>query len=336
MTSLQQCLILFILYEVLWFPLNDQSLRESLYDWKANSIDFLTCASLTVLNKYIIKTYLKRYSPYSYKNIHFSILVFVLFIINVLVAFLFTLVESRIYFLMNKEWNISDQIINTYGLALLSTLIITTFLLIHHMNELRDTYHRRERDIQTIAENKIRLLQSHIEPHFLFNSLSVAIGLIGSDSQKAVQFLSKLAKVYRSILRRKDCLSIFLVDEIDDLINYIELMKIRHGECFILSLDKSLNIQRARIISGTLLLIAENIFKHSKLSSDFPIRMSITIESDMYIVKSDYRPTASSTESHGIGQNSIIERYKVLGFSNVVFSINQNAYVIKLPVIYDK
>lgn len=331
-------LILFFLYEVLWYPLdNHQNLIEYIFDWKANSVDFISCVLLTIINKKLAGIIINKYLNLSNSNIliKFPLLLIVLFIVNIIISFVLTMIESKIYSLLGQSWNFDDQIINTYGFAVFSTLIIISVLLFNHINKLHRFYEQRERDLKVSNENRMLLLQSQVEPHFLFNSLSTAIGLIESNSQGSVLFLSKLATFYRKILLQKNTLFVNIKDELDTLENYLELMKFRHGECLILIVDSFIYKQNIHILSGALQLIAENIFKHNKLSCDLPIYLRISIIGELYVIEHDYRPITNEIESNGIGQKNIIDRYHTLGLNYTSFTHTENTYIIKLPVIYD-
>lgn len=335
---ISQSLVLFFLYEVLWYPLdNHQNLIGYIFDWKSNSVDFISCVLLTIISKELSGIIIKKYSCLSSNNIliRFFLLLIVLFITNIIISFVITIIESQVYCLLGQSWNFEDQIINTYGFAVFSTLIIISVSLFNHMDKLRRFYEQREKDLKVSNENKMLLLQSQVEPHFLFNSLSTAIGLIESNSQGSVLFLSKLATFYRKILLQKNTLFVNIKDELDTLENYLELMKFRHGECLILIVDSFIYKQNIHIPSGTLQLIAENIFKHNKLSCDFPIYLRISIKGELYVIEHDYRPITNEIESNGVGQKNIIDRYHTLGLNYTSFTHTENTYIIKLPVIYD-
>ena len=49
---------------------------------------------------------------------------------------------------------------------------------------------------QALAEGKISQLKTQLNPHFLFNNLSVLTSLVYKNQDKAAQFINELAKVY--------------------------------------------------------------------------------------------------------------------------------------------
>ena len=79
-------------------------------------------------------------------------------------------------------------------------------------------------------QSQFEALKSQINPHFLFNSLSVLSSIIPTDPEKAVDFVNKFSKIYRYVLDVKDEIVIELKDELDFVMSYIFLQKIRFGE----------------------------------------------------------------------------------------------------------
>lgn len=78
-----------------------------------------------------------------------------------------------------------------------------------------------------------RLLQSQINPHFVFNALgSIQSFILQHDTQNAVIYLSKFSKLMRQILEFATKEFIPLTDEIDTLKNYIEMQQLRLNNSF--------------------------------------------------------------------------------------------------------
>ena len=78
-------------------------------------------------------------------------------------------------------------------------------------------------------EAQLKMLQTQIEPHFLFNTLANVGGLIGSDPDLAQRLLERLNDWLRLALVRARSDSATLGDELDMLENYLQILKIRFG-----------------------------------------------------------------------------------------------------------
>ena len=74
------------------------------------------------------------------------------------------------------------------------------------------------------------VLKSQIEPHFLFNSLSVLSSLIQTDADVAEEFLLRLSKTLRYVIEKNELALVPLTDEIQFVEDYFFLIKNRFEE----------------------------------------------------------------------------------------------------------
>src|SRR5690606_17327088 len=98
------------------------------------------------------------------------------------------------------------------------------------------------------VEAELEALKNQIDPHFMFNSLNSLSYLVEHDQQKAQEFISNLADVYRYILKSKDQSLILLKDEITFVRAYADLMELRYGKGFRLHVTVDANKQRSYLI----------------------------------------------------------------------------------------
>lgn len=102
-------------------------------------------------------------------------------------------------------------------------------------NELRLQLMEKE-TLESLAEKlsmERRLLQSQMDPHFIFNALGNIQGMIlQKDTALAVAYLSKFAKLSRQVLEHSRMEKITLEEEIGTLKNYIELQQLRLNKSF--------------------------------------------------------------------------------------------------------
>ncbi|GAB2300961.1 hypothetical protein Dimus_034996 [Dionaea muscipula] len=121
---------------------------------------------------------------------------------------------------------------------------------------------RGEAAMRAAAENRLKLLESQLEPHMLFNTLANLRVLIGTDPPRAQQMLDRLIDFLRATLdasRRGTCPLSAEFARIDD---YLQLMQIRMGARLHYRLD--LPPQLAALPVPPLLLqpLVENAIRH--------------------------------------------------------------------------
>ena len=80
-----------------------------------------------------------------------------------------------------------------------------------------------------LAEAQLQALQSRIRPHFLFNSLNAALGLIRSDPRRAETVLEDIADLFR-VLMRDSRERVPLSNEIDLCKQYLAIEQLRLGD----------------------------------------------------------------------------------------------------------
>ena len=80
-----------------------------------------------------------------------------------------------------------------------------------------------------LKEAEIKVLQTQINPHFLFNSLTIISSLCRSDPQKARDIIDHLADFYRKNLRINSQL-VSLREEIEHIEAYLEIIKARYPQ----------------------------------------------------------------------------------------------------------
>jgi sensor histidine kinase YesM len=92
-------------------------------------------------------------------------------------------------------------------------------------DELRAQEARRE-----ALRAELKALQARTNPHFLFNSLNTAAGLIEEDPAAAEQVIERLAALFRYALRGSEVGWVRLGEEIEAVRGYLEVESIRLGE----------------------------------------------------------------------------------------------------------
>ena len=97
-------------------------------------------------------------------------------------------------------------------------------------NELSRAELEQSETERQLTDAKLKTLQAQIEPHFLFNTLSNAMGLIHSDPHAAEETLQELTTLLRHSLSRTRTESTTLQQEFDLVRAYLRINQIRMGK----------------------------------------------------------------------------------------------------------
>ena len=115
---------------------------------------------------------------------------------------------------------------------MVSVVVIIITFLIYSRSKLKQK-NRQNELIWRNVEIEQRLLRSQMNPHFIFNSLnSIQYYVSKNDSYMAESYLSKFARLIRSILEHSRQSYVPISDDCETLKLYMELEKLRFSDKF--------------------------------------------------------------------------------------------------------
>ncbi|HLP92918.1 MAG TPA: tetratricopeptide repeat protein [Saprospiraceae bacterium] len=182
--------------------------------------------------------------------------------------------------------------------------------------------------------NEIALLKTQVNPHFLFNSLSILASLVHVDPNLSEQFIDQLSKSYRYILEQKEQSLVTLRTELEFIRSYAFLLKIRFESKFDLRLNLSEEVlDKYKIAPLTLQLLVENAVKHNRMSVKEPLVVEVFAEGEYLIVQNKLQLRPQQVDSTGTGLDNIINRYALLTEKPVWAGERENEFVVKVPLL---
>ncbi len=182
------------------------------------------------------------------------------------------------------------------------------------------------------AKAQLQNLKNQINPHFLFNNMSVLSSLVYQDQDKAVDFINQLSKVYRYVLDKRNTELVQLHEEVSFLNAYIYLLKIRFAENINFKLDIEKEQLNKTIPPMCLQILVENIIKHNEISTEKPLYAQIYTEGDKIIIENKIQPRLTPEPSAKLGLNNIQERYTFLTEEKVLVENGPVNFKVTLPL----
>ncbi|TAG17222.1 MAG: hypothetical protein EAZ32_13090 [Cytophagia bacterium] len=198
---------------------------------------------------------------------------------------------------------------------------------IHHL-QLQST--RLEKDK---TEIQYQNLINHLNPHFLFNSLTSLNSLIMTEPKTASKFLQKLSAIYRYILQSKDKEVVTLDQELSFVKNYIELQKSRFEEGIDFRIDVPDEYLSSGIVPVTLQNLFENAIKHNTIEEDKPLFISVLIDKDYLIVKNNLQRKKFVETSNKQGLDSLKKLYNYLSPNALQTIETESEFIVRVPLI---
>lgn len=174
---------------------------------------------------------LLKLSPHSppWLNIALALLIGVVAGMANLYLVLWVLVPEVLAQMALESW-----LLNLSGSALISAIAFYYFVSRYRLQVLRAEVSeqqrlRAERE-QALALSQLKVMQSQMEPHFLFNTLANVQALIDADPPRARRMIEALTTMLRANLQRVRAETTTLGDELVIVESYLQIQAIRMGE----------------------------------------------------------------------------------------------------------
>ncbi len=228
-----------------------------------------------------------------------------------------------------KTWWFTILVVFIIG-AILFYILRARIKNIKNINQLKSKAQLLEKEKTVVMYEN---LKQHLNPHFLFNSLTSLSSLIRIDPKQAGDFLDKMSKVYRYILKNKDNETVPLIEELKFVELYNQLQKTRFSDGLIITIDIPEDLQYRKIAPVTLQNLVENAIKHNIADAETPLYIKIYSKDDYLIVQNNLQKKNFVETSNKQGQNSMISLYRYLSSRPVMIEENDKFYTVRIPLI---
>jgi two-component system LytT family sensor kinase len=193
---------------------------------------------------------------------------------------------------------------------------------------------RASKHKQAAMAAELQALKLQIDPHFIFNNLSVLSELILEDQQLGYEYSEKFARVYRYLLvnSRKDIIAV--EEELKFLDSYIFLIEKRIGGGVVFKIDIQEEYRSMYTLPLSLQLLVENAIKHNQTAKTNPLEIHVyTSPEKELVVANTFLPLINKPDSSGVGLTNIIARYEILGYTKPIIEKTEDQFIVKLPLI---
>jgi two-component system LytT family sensor kinase len=183
-------------------------------------------------------------------------------------------------------------------------------------------------------EMEMGLVKSQFNPHFLFNTLNNIDELIGTDADRASDYLHKLSVLYETKTDR-----IMLADELAYIEKYIDLQKIRVSNPSYAQFSIRGNSSGRHVAPMVFIPFVENAFKHASIKkTGTAIDIDVNIGEKSLVFTCENSCAVKHPVGGGLGNGLVKKRLELLYPGNHSLEIvhaNDN-YQVKLVIFHDK
>lgn len=185
---------------------------------------------------------------------------------------------------------------------------------------------------QLQMKNDYNALQDQLNPHFLFNNLSVLKSMILYDQESAVTFIQNFTDTYRYVLQCRDRTTVSTDEELQFIRSYVDMHRERLGEGLKVEYDIDETFAGRRIPPLSLQLLVENAIKHNVASPEQPLTLKIFTAGDSIIVENTIQPRESSYSTEK-GLANLVARYEFLTERKVTVDNTGIVFSVELPLL---
>lgn len=295
-------------------------------DYKVLIVDVGFCALFSAISIGCSYSFLcDRLSQRRRKKVPLSVVGIVLFLLNFLVSLFIDIAYNYLFASYSLQY-LLDEIYDSCLMSSLCSLIV----IMHFYGHIVSIYEKEQKSIA------IKLLKYQLNPHFVFNSLNILVGLIDQDPRQAESFAIKLSRIYRYITRciGKDLVSI--EEAFSHINDYCSLLQTRFPQ----SIDyKIKNTTNGYLIPMALQVLIENAVKHNIPDSTHKQTICLECDSEYVMLSNNIIKGASDsrlTVSEGIGLQNILTQYSLMFNKRVIIKKENGYFKVYLPIIKEE
>ncbi len=175
------------------------------------------------------------------------------------------------------EWIHEDKtdLLGIYYNLLLIAIWMLIYIVYHYVEKNRKNELDRLKLETTVKELELKTIKSHINPHFIFNSLNSIRALVDENPTRARRAITELSNILRSSMQAEKSETVTLESELDIVKDYLALEQMRFEERLKIELDIDKDTLGQPVPPMMLQTLVENSIKHgiSKLVNGGVIRI---------------------------------------------------------------
>ena len=190
--------------------------------------------------------------------------------------------------------------------------------------------------IKEMSDLKMTVLQTQMDPHFLYNSLnSINNFVLQNDIEKASDYITKFSRLIREILKNSSSLSIPLEDDLGVLGLYVRLEQMRMvgGFDYVVTIDDNINLKEIKVPPLFMQPYVENAIWHGFSNYDGYKKINLSIYDEDDKIRCEIMDNGIGIDQSKYGKKIMEGKRKPFGLKVSEDRIkllyeNQNVYVI--------
>lgn len=223
---------------------------------------------------------------------------------------------------------------------ILTALWLLIYLVWHYMEKNRNDALDKLKLETTVKELELKTIKSHINPHFIFNSLNSIRALVDENPQRSRKAITELSNILRSSMQAEKSETVTLEKELDIVKDYLALEQMRFEERLRVEMQVDPDTLMHPVPPMMLQTLVENAIKHgiSKQVSGGVVRVVASFSgSTLVLLVQNTGQLSPVVNGEGFGIKSTEDRLNLMYQGKATFEIrNIGSNMVESRVIMPK
>jgi two-component sensor histidine kinase len=241
------------------------------------------------------------------------------------------------------EWKYEDktELFGIYQNIILIGIWLLIYIVYHYVEKNRKDQVDRLKLESSIKELELKTIKSHINPHFIFNSLNSIRALVDENPTRARTAITELSNILRSSMQAEKAETVSLEKELNIVKDYLALEQMRFEERLKIELEIDEDTLDQQVPPMMLQTLVENAIKHgiSKQVNGGTVKVVTDFKDDnLELSVQNTGQLNGKINGDGFGIKSTEDRLNLMYQGKATFSIkNLNGNMVEskvtMPVI---
>ncbi len=230
----------------------------------------------------------------------------------------------------------NSDLIGIYYYLMLVGIWMLIYIVYHYVEKIRNNEIDRLKLETTVKELELKTIKSHINPHFIFNSLNSIRALVDENPTRARRAITELSNILRSSMKAEKEETVSLKHELDIVKDYLALEQMRFEERLKIEFKIDEDTLDYPVPPMMLQTLAENAIKHgiSKLVKGGTVRILATFKNDnIELMVQNTGQLSLEINEDGFGIKSTEDRLNLMYQGKGIFEIrNMDSTMVECKV----
>jgi two-component system, LytTR family, sensor kinase len=155
-----------------------------------------------------------------------------------------------------------SDLVGIYYRLMLIAIWMLIYIVYHYVEKNRNDQLDRLKLETTVKELELKTIKSHINPHFIFNSLNSIRALVDENPTRARRAITELSNILRSSMQAEKSETVTLEKELDIVKDYLALEQMRFEERLKIEFEIDNETLQQPVPPMMLQTLVENAIKH--------------------------------------------------------------------------